>query len=385
MNNVLTNNNKQVIINQLYNERINNITKITNSILNEIKKDNQLANDIQYKLKLIKEELVNIRYAIHWAKQGIINSMILSNKEIRIAMKTLNEENVPYATSEEALDFANIKIISNGSYLFYIINIPLTTEKIYDKLLLKAVKKRHIINEIPYDVIIKNKNDMYGIIDNCKTTNSLSICNRNNIVNLKNSSCIPNLLNSLNSTCNKINNQHINTIDEISEGIILLNQFKGTINIEDVPYKLNGTFLLKFHNTTVHINERNFISKEIPTFQILPPILQPTPNEKEHREFLSLEMMKEIQIENTDQINLVRSENDVHRLINYSLTTLILISIVITISIKLFKNRKPTNKEVKTDPIENTKEEAQIEEQITIENPSPLKKKKKKFYDTTFF
>ena len=82
MNNILENSNKQVVINKLFNDRINNITLIANEILknaivgNEF--NNQSASRIQYKLKLIKEEVVNINYAVHWAKVGVINSILLS-------------------------------------------------------------------------------------------------------------------------------------------------------------------------------------------------------------------------------------------------------------------------------------------------------------------
>lgn len=106
MNNVLENNNKQVIINQLQNERINNITKITNDILTAMKNDNvinyKILLNLQYKIKLAKEELINIGYAIHWAKSGIINSVMLAKSEIELATDTLDRENLPYANPEEA-------------------------------------------------------------------------------------------------------------------------------------------------------------------------------------------------------------------------------------------------------------------------------------------
>lgn len=41
---------------------------------------------IQYKVKLIKEELENINHAIHWAKAGIINSLIHSENEIQLSI-----------------------------------------------------------------------------------------------------------------------------------------------------------------------------------------------------------------------------------------------------------------------------------------------------------
>lgn len=225
MNNVLENNNKQVIINQLYNERINNITRMANEITNTIHKENkmndQLAINVQYKLKLMKEEIVNIKYAIHWAKAGIINSLILSNSEIKLAINTIQNENLPYSTPEEALDFANIKIISSKTCLLYIVYIPLTTLALYEKLLVKPVKRNTKITEIKYENIMKNQDKIYSIVNECKTVNSLSICKQNSILDISNNTCLPNILKSRPSKCNHTNDQHIPTVNEISEGLVL--------------------------------------------------------------------------------------------------------------------------------------------------------------------
>lgn len=37
---------------------------------------------MKYKLEIIKEDLRNVGYALHWAKSGIVNSCILSDMEI---------------------------------------------------------------------------------------------------------------------------------------------------------------------------------------------------------------------------------------------------------------------------------------------------------------
>lgn len=73
VNNVLINNNKQMVINSLHNNRINNITRMINQIKNFVEINDkfkyELILNLEYKLKLIKEDLVNIKYAIHWAKK----------------------------------------------------------------------------------------------------------------------------------------------------------------------------------------------------------------------------------------------------------------------------------------------------------------------------
>lgn len=182
MNNLLVNSNDQVVINKIHNERINNITKITNEIEAMLKENKyinkEIVSEVQYKLKIVKEELQNISLAIHWAKLGIVNSLILSKEEINLAINTLNKENIPFPTIEEALDFAEIKIITNSISILYIVNIPITESVIYEKILLKPVKRKGIAIEIDYKEVVKNKEVIFGLINECKTINHISICNK---------------------------------------------------------------------------------------------------------------------------------------------------------------------------------------------------------------
>ncbi|XP_039957627.1 uncharacterized protein LOC120772864 [Bactrocera tryoni] len=66
------NNNKQFLLNQALTERMNNLTVITDRLTNAITKDSyfndELVISIQNRLRLVKEEIVNVRYAIQWAK-----------------------------------------------------------------------------------------------------------------------------------------------------------------------------------------------------------------------------------------------------------------------------------------------------------------------------
>lgn len=66
------NNNKQVFINEAFNKRLNNLNEIFEKIANQIRKDVYLEKEIvinlQNKIRLVKEELVNIERAILWGK-----------------------------------------------------------------------------------------------------------------------------------------------------------------------------------------------------------------------------------------------------------------------------------------------------------------------------
>ena len=342
LNNVLVNNNKQVIINNLFTERLNNLTRLSNDISNSLKNnENHLTKtilNVEYKIKILKEDLVNINYAIHWAKSGIINSLILSRQEIKVAINTFRKENLPFQTVEEALNFSEIKILTNFKTILYIVNIPITDHKIYEKITIKPVKKIKIATEILYETILKNDNEIFGIKENCKTLNFISICKTNNVINLTNTSCIPNIFKSLEAKCNIVNNQHIPTIEEISPGIILLNNFNGTILVESIPQNLNGTYLIKFNNISITVNNRQFTSREESQNQILPAILYPLIKEREMKRLLSLEMMDELHVNNTNTIEMLQLDSTTHRFSTYGIIT-VLSLILLAITIKILRTK----------------------------------------------
>lgn len=344
INNSLENSNKQVIINKLLTDRMNNLTKVTNNLQAFIKNNDNLKQNfvlgLQYRLRLVKEELVNIKHAIHWAKSGIVNTMLLSKNEIKLALNILDKENLPYHSSEEALEFAKVKVITDRMSLLYIVNIPITEKDTFDKLIVKPIRKNNIVTDIPYKEILKNKETFYAINGNCNVYNNLTICNQLNLLDLRNSSCIAKILNSLKPTCNSVNNQHIPKIDEIATGVLLLNDFNGTVDINNSSQILIGTFLLKFHNATITVEDKSFTSNETSNIEPMPAILQPTPYEKQLREVLSLEMINDLHINNTKQIQLLQNRSKLHEWTTYGFITMGIAGLILLFITKLIPRKQ---------------------------------------------
>lgn len=104
-------------------------------------------------MQVVKEEIINIEYAIHWAKAHIVNSYILSNSEINVTEAILQNEDFPYINIDEALEFAEVRIATNGNNIVYIVNLP-TTKKSNCRNL-KSGKNKRKINKIPFESILK--------------------------------------------------------------------------------------------------------------------------------------------------------------------------------------------------------------------------------------
>lgn len=333
----ILNNNQQVVINDIFTERLQNLTQITNHITKAIKDNKDFVNEaalsMQIKLRFIKEELTNIKFAIQWAKQNIINSFLLNKKEIKIALEKITDDNILFTSIEEALKFANIKVLYNQRKILYIIVIPLTSKEQFDNVIIKPVKRNNRIISTKFNEIMKNNHKIFGIKSECAIINNVKICKSDKLVNISNDTCIPPLLNGMNSSCPMAHGYHIPQIENISPGIILLNDFIGTINNDTV----NGTFLIKFHNATLRINDKYYRNLEAPLLEVSPPTIQQTPVEDEFISLLSLEMLNHLHINNTKSIHELKSDSVVTKYTTFSLFTLFAICLVL---IRLFTKKR---------------------------------------------
>lgn len=174
LNNALENNNNQILINKLTIERINEITNITNHITKELQNDKNKGVEaflrLKYKLEILKEEIVNIAYAIHWAKANIINSYIMSREEIDIAKQIFEKDDIPFVNLDEALEFSEVKVATNSKLIIYIINLPTVGPQICKSIDIRAVKKNNTINKINFNSLLDCEKTLYGILKPCKNT-----------------------------------------------------------------------------------------------------------------------------------------------------------------------------------------------------------------------
>lgn len=114
------------------------------------------------------------------------------------------------------LEFAEVRIASNNSTLFCIISIPTADIGSCSKLLVKPIKNGNFTNKLHYQNILNCNKIIYGNDKLCKSYNSLTICNENNLYDISNDTCIANLLRSQLSNCTLIDNRLVSAVEEIT-------------------------------------------------------------------------------------------------------------------------------------------------------------------------
>ncbi|CAD7084872.1 unnamed protein product [Hermetia illucens] len=249
-------------------------------------------------------------------------------------INNFHQNHIPYTNIEDVLAFANVKLGQNLSQIFYIINVSITSDPAYEEFLLKPTKKKNFTTKVNSKYILRQDEMYFGMENRCKSFNNLFICKSTDIVNLVENTCIPRKLQGKPSICNKTNVQHIPPVEELSAGIVLLNDFKGEININGSPRYLKGTFLIKYRNTSIRINNQEYVAAETVNLHIIPPLFQTGKDDLE--DILSLEMLKELHVNNTRQIKLIETEKRTNQRNNYAIFAVILTDVTITKFISMF-------------------------------------------------
>jgi len=106
---------------------MNLLTDVTTKIQNSIRKDStlkdELAIGLQNQIRLVKEEIVIIKFAIQWARLGVMNTFLLNEFELKEIDSLLKINNMPTSvlTVEEMLKLSDVSVLHNGTTILYVI------------------------------------------------------------------------------------------------------------------------------------------------------------------------------------------------------------------------------------------------------------------------
>ena len=76
------------------------------------------------------------------------------------------------------------------------------------------------------------------------------------LLDLSNDNCIKKIVLKKQTTCAKSNVHHTPRVEEIVDGIILLNDVSKTVLTETITINSYGAFIVKFDNTIIKIDDK---------------------------------------------------------------------------------------------------------------------------------
>lgn len=305
-NNIIDNNNKQYRINRYISrvstELIDNYNRIVADLatLNNDKYEQTLFN----KMTILKEEIEEIVLANQLAKRGIVNSKLLDRVEVNEILAQV--ETLPYSNDIQAIEYAEPMVLVKDSILLYVVCLPKTGGTDFNHLLIRPTIKDGKMIYINYSSLFLSHKEKYGVSERCSEIQGITICNKNQLRELRSTECLYQILQGTNAICDyQFHNSPV--VELINENTLYLTNFVGKLNYDNTTRVLNGTFLINFQNDTVQVDDVKYTSREIRSFHLLPSIL--TSNLTENDVKVDIEYLHKLHLDNIKRLENLTSNN----------------------------------------------------------------------------
>jgi len=241
-------NNKQILINSELQRQINNIADTLNTVLSQQKKVTEngghLFELIMQRNRMISMELNNIIYSVMLAKLQVINPILLETAEIENIFSNNNKNNLSLS---EVMSVSSIKVMQNEEIIVFVIKYPIVKETC-ELINIFPVISDNMIPVFETQSVAKCR-DSYQPLKNCKAGTTSAFCQ-----SLNDANCVSSLLNNGNARCKKTPAFHIQPLEVIDEGVIILNnQPAKIIEGSGPPVLINGTL-----GWTLYLRSRAF-------------------------------------------------------------------------------------------------------------------------------
>jgi hypothetical protein len=303
INGIVSNNNQQTVINKDFQDRINKLTEK----YNQWKDDKSSIDDSKLflveELDQLQRTVDNIFAAIHLAKKDIINQASLDAATLQQATSWAKANNLESPSLAQILDYAEIAIGHTNNSVITILKFPTLEEEIFKYSTIRPVIHNKLAISTDIEEVIANHNHIFKVTKACNQHNGIFVCDRKHLTDIAEDGCIANILNQKNASCNYYSTFARNDVEEVADGIVLLNNFNGTINSSCTqPRMVSGTFVVKIKNCSITIGNLLYQNCIEPTLVIDESKFHQNPvlNKIENR--MTFEYLEELHINNTKHL-----------------------------------------------------------------------------------
>ncbi|XP_035892566.1 uncharacterized protein LOC118503408 [Anopheles stephensi] len=218
LNDLITNNNAQIIIN-------NDLTTRVKECLEKVKQSLSVfssstvelyALNIYINLKYLTEKLSIIVESITLAKLSITNPRLLSKKETDLIIANFKNSRYPLHTAIEALSKTTTKVAVNKNELLLMIRVPKLESRVYRKIQVYAITNRNKKVHVPNSLYLSIKSQMFTV-----STLEDDIYLAENIEE-DNSTCIPHLIKRQSAICDYVANPSKSEVINVNTGNIVI-------------------------------------------------------------------------------------------------------------------------------------------------------------------
>lgn len=260
MNSLITQNNKQVMINQAISKRIQEVTDITNQVLT-MEKELLLNNSLEINhliilsnLDSIQDQIETLEEAILMAKHGIPSSKLLSMRDFNTIANFLGQHDIFVTSFETLLSYSTAQVTLNDTHIAYILKVPQLSKNEYELNYIDSIIKNNRRIALKRNYLMRNVSHIYELNQLCIDQGEYFLC-ENSELN-PTTECIERLLRSQNSNCTFERTYSKGLVKRINDATILINDAPVEIssNCTNSNQFLNGSFLIQFEECSLQIN-----------------------------------------------------------------------------------------------------------------------------------
>lgn len=221
-NKLTHNENRQIQINELFRDKINNITDTIYKISTRISKQYNTIQDQRSDLEFINliwstdriiQILGSIEEQIEFSKVGLINKDVLSLKEKQIIFRKLINQNIKLNFIDEIFRYSTGSIGLSGDKAVLLTKTPILDQDTYDLLELHTLNINGSRIATQVNRVAKNGNQIFLQTTDC------DICEGNNFIRDK---CVYHILTHQKPTCPLMKTKQTPQITEVTNGLILI-------------------------------------------------------------------------------------------------------------------------------------------------------------------
>lgn len=227
-NELVRNQVRQIQINELFKNKINNITDSLSKINNRISKQYNSVQGLRSDLEFVNliwntdkiiHILESIEEQIEFSRIGLLNKNLLSVEEKILIFEKLVKQNLKLNYLDEIFQYSTASIGISKGQAVVLIKTPILDERSYDLLELHTLNINETRIDTHINLVAKHGDLIYSQTSKCE------ICEGNNLVE---DDCIYKILTHQTPTCPLVKTKQSFQVNEIVKGIILIDTADNT-------------------------------------------------------------------------------------------------------------------------------------------------------------
>lgn len=366
-----TTNDEQFEINDIFEDRLNNLTKIMatsiegtlNRTLNSFETVNLILN-----VDMIIQKLENINEAIILAKTRIVSKNILENRELQSIFYKLKNQNVSLTSWHQMFEYLEVELSYDEKNILYNVIIP-QLEGNFERIHVEPLPNGNKQVKLSFEEILMKENKTLAINHRCIELKTNTICKAENVRDISDDGCIPYLCRNKEGKCIFEDVTEKTTTRVITSGTVIIKNaiqiiLYNTCGIGN--HTMTGTFVINFRNCSLILEDERYdnLEERISEHPEVLPLYNVKITQASEKHLVDLHELQDLHLQHKKRIEEINANQEIFGYVTagtFIVISALFLIIVVTMMIKTFRSKRDVLKLKREElPLEPLKEQIPI-------------------------